>query len=124
MIPLLARRALTRLRYGAPVVVDYRASRPAPTTSTVYCAVQPAPRDVVDRMTDGQTSESVITLLTYGELRGAAPDVYPDRVRVPSGLDVAAGDYEVAEVQWSAAFAGQPRHRMVQAVLVPPLVTP
>lgn len=124
MIPILAPRALTRLRYGASVVTDYRPARPVPTETTIIAAVQPAPRDVVDRMPDGLAAYGAITLTTYGELRTAAEDTYADRVRVPSGLDVAAGDYEVWEVSRSPAFCGQPASRMATATRVPPLVTP
>lgn len=118
MIPLLAPRTLTRLRYGAAVVSGGVPSRPTPTETSILAAVQPAPRAVIDRLPDGAASRSPITVATYDELRGFGPDQYADRLRVPSGLDVEAGDYEVQEVERSPAFLGQPDHRVAVALKV------
>jgi hypothetical protein len=120
LIPLLAPRTLTRLRYGAATVSGGISTRPTPTESDLVAAVQPAPRAVIDRLPDGAASRSPITVATYGELRGYAPDQYADRIRVPSGLDVEAGDYEVHDVERSPAFLGQPDHRVAVALKVLP----
>lgn len=118
MIPLLAPRSLTRLRYGTAVVASGVATRPTPTETTITAAVQPAPRAVIERLPDGAASRSPITVATYDELRGYGLDQYADRIRVPSGIDVEAGDYEVHEVERSPAFLGQPDHRVAVALKV------
>jgi len=118
LIPLLAPRSLTRLRYGAAVVASGVPTRPTPTETELIAAVQPAPKATIDRLPDGAASRSPITVATYGELRGFGPDQYADRIRVPAGLDVEAGDYEVQEVERSPAFLGQAAHRVAVALKV------
>lgn len=123
MIPLLAPRTLTRLRYGAATISSRRRVRPTPTETPIIASVQPAPHSDRKRLPDGATSDGAISLVSYGELRGYAEGVYADVVRVPAGLDVAAGDYEVAVLEPSPAFLGQPATWYAVCTRVQPLGT-
>ena len=115
MIPLLAPRTLTLLRYGSPVVANGVPTRPTPTETAWVGSVQPAPSAVLMRLQDGVDATRIIVAVSYADIRTASEDTYPDRLRVPAGLDVEAGDYEVIEVQRSPAFGPQPKSVMVTA---------
>ncbi len=105
-IPLLGARDLTRLRYAAATVADGVPTRPAPVETAFAASVHPAPKAVLERMPDGTDPNSVGVFLSYDDAREGVGGVYPDAIRVPSGLDVLEGDYEVQEISRNPAFQG------------------
>lgn len=115
-IPLLGARDLTRLRYAAASAVDGVPTRPAAVESTLRASIHPAPKAVLERMPDGTDPNSVAVFLTYGEVREGVDGVYPDDIRVPSGLDVLDGDYEIQEISRNPEFQGLESSRYIVGV--------
>lgn len=118
---MLGALALTRLRYGADTVVKHRHVTPSPVSSGIWASVQPAPKDVLERLPDGEDSRGAAVLVTYDELRTSSEiDQHrADVVRVPANTHgVQAGDYKVVEVSYSPSFVGYDPHCYVVAVRI------
>jgi hypothetical protein len=67
-------------------------------------------------MPDGTDPNAVAVFLTYGDAREGVDGTYPDNIRVPSGLDVLDGDYEIHEITRNPSFQGLEPSRYIVGV--------
>ena len=105
MIPLLGVQRVTRLRYGAPTVVEHQPIRPEPESAEVYATIAPASKRTMERAPNGIAVEDLVDIATYADLRAAEEGGH-----LPDRLVIGSTTYEVQWVTRQPAFAGQPAH--------------
>ena len=105
MIPLLGVQQVTRLRFGAPTVVEHQPIRPEPESASIYATIAPASKRTMERAPNGIAVEDLVDIATYSEVRAAEEGGH-----LADRLVIDGTTYEVQWVTRQPPFAGQPAH--------------
>ena len=120
MIGLLGERAITLLRYPAPAYAGEGWYVPGtPTTTEIRGSVDPSPRTRERQTPGGKTSTVDVEVVSYSEIRAASDTQQTTADR----LVIDGRTYEVAIVDRSPPFLGQPESWVAYCTEVQPLVS-